>query len=40
MSAVKEVFLEPREAGREFDAVLRWYYDAVRSGRGALFVAV
>ena len=40
LAAAKAVVSEPRGMGDDFDAVMAEFYDGVRSGRGALFLAV
>ncbi len=40
LAAAKAVVSEPRGMGDDFDAVMAEFYEGIRSGRGALFLAV
>lgn len=40
LEAVKKVVMEPKGTGEAFDTVMTEYYDAIRAGRGGLFLAI
>ncbi len=40
LQALKHVVQEPRQAGDVFDKTIASYYEAIRKGKGGLFVAV
>jgi hypothetical protein len=40
MEGLKQVVCEPRQAGNAFESAIQEYYQAIKSGRGGLFMAV